>query len=129
MADIRKLTSTKTPSKKFAPSLSDDDARNQARLLKALADPTRLRILSTLSRYGGEVCVAELVENFDLEQPTISHHLRILRDAGYIDCRKRGLWAYYYLRPQLLDDAKRAIHALLPQAQQPAREKKERRVG
>ena len=67
---------------KFMPALNEDEAVGQARLLKALADPTRLRILSLLSRYEGEVCVFEIVESFTLEQPTISHHLRILRDAG-----------------------------------------------
>jgi len=83
---------------KFVPTLTEDEAVSQARLLKALADPTRLRILSLLSRYEGEVCVFEIVESFTLEQPTISHHLRILRDAGLVDCRKKGLWAYYYVR-------------------------------
>src|SRR5436305_11204930 len=82
---------------KFVPTLTEDDAVVQARLLKALADPTRLRILSLLSRHEGEVCVFEIVESFTLEQPTISHHLRILRDAGLVDCRKKGLWAYYYV--------------------------------
>ncbi len=67
---------------KFVPALTEDEAVTQARLLKALADPTRLRILSLLSRHEGEVCVFEIVESFTLEQPTISHHLRILRDAG-----------------------------------------------
>jgi len=70
---------------KFMPTLAEDEAVVQARLLKALADPTRLRILSLLSRYEGEVCVFEIVESFTLEQPTISHHLRILRDAGELE--------------------------------------------
>ena len=97
---------------KFAPTLTEDDAVGQARLLKALADPTRLRILSLLSRHEGEVCVFEIVESFTLEQPTISHHLRILRDAGLVDCRKKGLWAYYYVRREALTRAREVINNL-----------------
>ena len=97
---------------KFAPTLSEDEAVGQARLLKALADPTRLRILSLLSRHEGEVCVFEIVESFTLEQPTISHHLRILRDAGLVDCRKKGLWAYYYVRREALARAGEVINGL-----------------
>lgn len=97
---------------KFVPTLSEDEAVEQARLLKALADPTRLRILSLLSRHEGEVCVFEIVESFTLEQPTISHHLRILRDAGLVDCRKKGLWAYYYVRREALSRALSVINGL-----------------
>jgi ArsR family transcriptional regulator, arsenate/arsenite/antimonite-responsive transcriptional repressor len=97
---------------KFAPTLTEEEAVVQARLLKALADPTRLRILSLLSRYEGEVCVFEIVESFTLEQPTISHHLRILRDAGLVDCRKKGLWAYYYVRREALNRAQEIIGGL-----------------
>lgn len=99
-------------SPKFVPTLTEDDAVVQARLLKALADPTRLRILSLLSRHEGEVCVFEIVESFTLEQPTISHHLRILRDAGLVDCRKKGLWAYYYVRRDALSRAQSVIENL-----------------
>lgn len=98
---------------KFVPALTEEEAVVQARLLKALADPTRLRILSLLSRYEGEVCVFEIVESFTLEQPTISHHLRILRDAGLVDCRKKGLWAYYYVRREALDRAHEVINNLV----------------
>ncbi len=97
---------------KFAPTLNEDEAVTQSRLLKALADPTRLRILSLLSRHEGEVCVFEIVESFTLEQPTISHHLRILRDAGLVDCRKKGLWAYYYVRREALNRAREVINEL-----------------
>ena len=97
---------------KFAPTLAEDEAISQARLLKALADPTRLRILNLLSRHEGEVCVFEIVESFTLEQPTISHHLRILRDAGLVDCRKKGLWAYYYVRREVLNRAREVINEL-----------------
>ena len=100
-------------SPKFMPTLTEEEAVHQARLLKALADPTRLRILSLLSRHEGEVCVFEIVESFTLEQPTISHHLRILRDAGLVDCRKKGLWAYYYVRREALSRAQEVITGLV----------------
>jgi ArsR family transcriptional regulator len=100
-------------SPKFMPALTEEEAVTQARLLKALADPTRLRILSLLSRHEGEVCVFEIVESFTLEQPTISHHLRILRDAGLVDCRKKGLWAYYYVRREALSRAQDVINNLV----------------
>ncbi len=109
-ASIGNTTVSTVP--KFAPTLTEDDAVGQARLLKALADPTRLRILSLLSRHEGEVCVFEIVESFTLEQPTISHHLRILRDAGLVDCRKKGLWAYYYVRREALTRAGDVINGL-----------------
>jgi ArsR family transcriptional regulator len=110
-ASIGSTTVSTAP--KFAPTLTEDDAVGQARLLKALADPTRLRILSLLSRHEGEVCVFEIVESFTLEQPTISHHLRILRDAGLVDCRKKGLWAYYYVRREALSRAGDVINGLV----------------
>ena len=98
---------------KYIPTLSEEEALEQAHLLKALADPTRLRILSLLSRREGELCVFELVECFPLEQPTISHHLHILRDAGLVDCRKKSLWAYYYVRRDALKRAQDVINKLV----------------
>ncbi len=98
---------------KFVPALTEDEALGQSRLLKALADPTRLRILSLLSRHEGEVCVFEIVESFTLEQPTISHHLRLLRDSGLVDCRKKGLWAYYYVKRDTLKRAQNVIGNIL----------------
>jgi ArsR family transcriptional regulator len=101
---------TTTP--KFAPTLSEEDANIQARLLKALADPTRLRIINLLSKHEGQVSVFEMVESFTLCQPTVSHHLRILRDANLIYCRKSGLFAYYRLRREVLTYAQEIIRAL-----------------
>jgi len=73
----------------------------QERRLTALADPTRLRIVNLLARHEA-LCVCELEAAFDLRQPTISHHLRILRDAGLVNVDRRGTWAYYSLvRPAL----------------------------
>ncbi|MGV9244891.1 ArsR/SmtB family transcription factor [Streptomyces sp. NPDC003710] len=83
--------------------LDDDRAADLARLFKALGDPVRLRLLSMIASHeGGEVCVCELTPAFDLSQPTISHHLRLLRQAGLIDCERRGTWVYYWALPQAL---------------------------
>ena len=71
-----------------------------ASMLKAVADPARLRLLSlVLSHEGGEACVCDLLPHFDLSQPTISHHLKVLHDAGLVDREKRGTWVYYRTRP------------------------------
>lgn len=81
----------------------DDAAANQlAMTFKALGHPVRIQIIDLLSRYGGQVCVCEIEKQFELSQPTISHHLRVLRDAGLLSAEKRGLWIYYDLRPQAL---------------------------
>ncbi len=75
-----------------------DEASTLARLAKALAHPVRVQIVDILSRYGGEVCVCEIEHHFDLTQPTISHHLKVLREAGLIDAEQRSVWLYYRLR-------------------------------
>ncbi|MFG2578361.1 ArsR/SmtB family transcription factor [Streptomyces malaysiensis] len=83
-----------------------DEARSieLAKVFKALDDPIRLRLLSMIaSRAGGEVCVCDLTPAFDLSQPTISHHLKLLRQAGLIDCERRGTWVYYWLLPETTD--------------------------
>jgi len=81
--------------------LTPGQATDLARTLKALADPTRLRLVSMVAAHdGGEACVCELTEPLGLTQPTISHHLKILVDAGIFTRDKRGVWAYYALRPQ-----------------------------
>jgi ArsR family transcriptional regulator len=68
---------------------------------KALADPTRVAIVNRLST-ADEVCVCNLTETFDLSQPTISHHLKVLRDAGLVEASRRGTWAYYRLVPEAI---------------------------
>ncbi|OKI03514.1 transcriptional regulator [Streptomyces sp. CB02923] len=84
--------------------LDEDQAVELAKVFKALGDPVRLRLLSLIaSRAGGEVCVCDLTPAFDLSQPTISHHLKLLRQAGLIDCERRGTWVYYWLVPQMTD--------------------------
>jgi ArsR family transcriptional regulator len=83
--------------------LSAAQAADLARTLKALADPTRLRLVSMVAAHdGGEACVCDLTEPLGLTQPTVSHHLKILVDAGIFTRDKRGVWAYYALRPEAL---------------------------
>jgi ArsR family transcriptional regulator len=83
--------------------LSADRAGPLAATFKALGDPVRLRLVSLIASHaGGEVCVCDLTGAFDLTGPTISHHLRVLREAGVIDCERRGTWVYYRLVPGVL---------------------------
>ncbi|MFC5175269.1 metalloregulator ArsR/SmtB family transcription factor [Nocardioides taihuensis] len=72
-------------------------------LLKAVADPTRLRLLSlVLSHEGGEACVCDLTPYFDLSQPTISHHLKVLHESGVLQRERRGTWIFYRARPEVM---------------------------
>jgi ArsR family transcriptional regulator, arsenate/arsenite/antimonite-responsive transcriptional repressor len=83
--------------------LSADQAEQVAALLKALADPVRLRLMSLVASHeGGEACVCDLNGAFDLSQPTISHHLKVLHEAGLLDRDKRGVWVYYRARTEAL---------------------------
>jgi ArsR family transcriptional regulator len=83
--------------------LSPEQADQVAPLLKALADPVRLRLMSLVASHpGGEACVCDLAGEFDLSQPTISHHLKVLHDSGLLDREKRGVWVYYRAHTQAL---------------------------
>ncbi|SDZ30167.1 ArsR family transcriptional regulator [Amycolatopsis xylanica] len=83
--------------------LSEEQAVELSRLFKAMADPVRLRLLSMIaSREGGETCVCELTDAFELSGPTISHHLKVLREAGLISGERRGTWVYYRVHPEVL---------------------------
>lgn len=82
--------------------LDEDQAADLARVFKALGDPVRLRLLSMIASREGEVCVCEMTPAFELSQPTISHHLKLLRQAGLIDCERRGTWVYYWVLPAAL---------------------------
>ena len=83
--------------------LDAEQASELARVFKAMGDPVRLRLLSLIaSREGGEACVCDLSEVFDLTGPTISHHLKVLREAGLINGERRGTWIYYRVRPEVL---------------------------
>jgi ArsR family transcriptional regulator, arsenate/arsenite/antimonite-responsive transcriptional repressor len=86
-----------------AQPLSQAQADQIAPLLKAIADPVRLRLMSLVASHaGGEACVCDLNDAFELSQPTISHHLKVLYDAGLLDREKRGVWVYYRVRPAAL---------------------------
>lgn len=90
----------------------EHQATELAAVFKALGDPVRLRLLSMIaSRSGDEVCVCELTPAFDVSQPTISHHLKLLRQAGLVDCERRGTWVYYRALPAALDRLATALRA------------------
>ena len=86
------------------PEVERDQALRMAEVAKALGDPIRLQLVDVLRKHAGKVCVCELVPLFDISQPTLSHHLKKLRDAGIVDSERRGLWAYYYVVPGALDE-------------------------
>ena len=85
--------------------MGSSDAEKVAPLLKALGDPVRLRLLSLVAAYDGqEACVCDLNDSFELSQPTISHHLKVLHEVGLLDRSKRGVWVYYKVRQEALTD-------------------------
>ena len=85
--------------------LDDGEAGELADSFKALADPVRLRLLSLVASHAdGEACVCDLNDAFDLSQPTISHHLKVLHESGLLDRSKRGVWVYYSVRREALGD-------------------------
>jgi ArsR family transcriptional regulator, arsenate/arsenite/antimonite-responsive transcriptional repressor len=86
------------------PDVERQQAERMAVLAKAIADPVRLQLVDVLRKHAGKVCVCELVPLFDLSQPTVSHHLKVLRDAGVVDSERQGLWVYYYVLPGALDE-------------------------
>lgn len=95
--------------------ITAEHAGDLARLLKAIAEPARLRLLSLVAaRDGGEACVCDLTEPLGLTQPTVSHHLKILVDAGLLHREKRGVWAYYSLVPGALDEIARVLTTAAP---------------
>lgn len=104
-----------------APRLNDADAKAGADLLKALGDPTRLQILDILVQRSGLVCVCDFEGTVGLpdplsgqrpKQPTISHHLKVLREAGLVGYEKQGVWAYYYVQRERLAEAQALLNAL-----------------
>jgi ArsR family transcriptional regulator len=86
------------------PDVEREQAQRMASIAKALGDPVRIELVDVLRKHAGKVCVCELVPLFDLAQPTISHHLKVLRDAGLVASERKGLWAYYYVLPGVLDE-------------------------
>jgi ArsR family transcriptional regulator len=88
------------------------DLTRQAELFKVMADPHRLRILSTIARSDEEVCVCDLTAELPLEQPTVSHHLRVLRETGLVLSERRGTWVYYRIAPRGLEKLHDAVDAI-----------------
>ena len=86
------------------PDIERDQAERMARVAKALGDPIRMQLVDVLRKHAGKVCVCELVPLFDLSQPTVSHHLKVLREAGIVGAERRGLWAYYYVNAEALEE-------------------------
>jgi len=95
--------------------LSQEAADRIAPMLKALADPVRLRLLSLVASHdGGEACVCDLNDAFDLSQPTISHHLKVLHEAGLLEREKRGVWVYYRSSPTVMSSLAALISDTAP---------------
>jgi DNA-binding transcriptional ArsR family regulator len=92
-------------------ALAESQAAELAAMFKALGDPVRLRLLSLIASHpGGEACVCEISATFDVSQPTISHHLKLLRSAGLLDCERRGTWVYYWVIPSALQQLSSVLH-------------------
>jgi ArsR family transcriptional regulator len=86
------------------PEVSADGAARLAGVAKALSDPVRVALVDVLRRHAGRVCVCELQPLFPISQPTLSHHLKKLREAGLVGVERQGLWAYYYVLPDALEE-------------------------
>lgn len=92
-----------------------DDFAAEATLLKALGDPHRLMILATLARADDEVCVCDFTSGLPLNQPTVSHHLKILRESGLVSCERRGTWVYYRLAADANQRVRATLDRILPE--------------
>jgi ArsR family transcriptional regulator, arsenate/arsenite/antimonite-responsive transcriptional repressor len=88
------------------PEIDAEQAVRLASVARALSDPVRLQLVDVLRRHAGKVCVCELTPLFDVSQPTVSHHLKVLRDAGLVDLERRGLWSFYYVIPEAMKELK-----------------------
>jgi ArsR family transcriptional regulator, arsenate/arsenite/antimonite-responsive transcriptional repressor len=86
------------------PDLELEQAEGMTRIAKALGDPIRLQLVDVLRKHAGKVCVCELTPLFDVGQPTVSHHLKVLREADIVGSERQGLWAYYYVNPETLEE-------------------------
>ena len=90
-------------------------AGEMAARFKALSDPVRLQLLSSVAGHpGGQACVCDISAGVEVSQPTVSHHLKVLRDAGLLTSQRRGSWVYYAVVPEALESARQALSSLLP---------------
>ena len=96
------------------PDVEREHAVRMASVAKALGDPVRIQLIDVLRKHAGKVCVCELVPLFDLSQPTVSHHLKVLRQAGLVGSERQGLWAYYYVLPEALEELSAWLHDAIP---------------
>lgn len=120
------MTIARNPSPCCAPvlhaPLGRDDAEALATAFKALADPARLRLLSFIAEQpGGEACVCYLTEPIGLSQPTVSHHLKLLNEAGLLEREKRGTWVYYRVVPERIEAIRAALATTPPRPRRAAR--------
>jgi ArsR family transcriptional regulator len=93
------------------PDIQRAQAERMATVSKALGDPIRMQLVDVLQKHAGKVCVCELVPLFNLSQPTVSHHLKVLREAGIVGSERRGLWAYYYVIPEAMKELSKWLDA------------------
>ena len=103
------------------PDVERQEAERMAVIAKALGDPVRLQLVDVLRRHAGKVCVCELVPLFDLSQPTVSHHLKVLREAGIVGSERRGTWIWYSLRPEAVARLRELAGAIGPASITPTR--------
>ena len=96
----------------FEVAVQPSATTGKVELLKALADPTRLSMVASLRQHDGPVCICDLVATYDLSQPTISHHMAVLKRAGLVESQKKGLWTFYQLRQDLPTEARKALEIL-----------------
>ena len=95
------------------PVVKESWAEQRAELMKALADPNRLTILASLWKADGPVCICDFTAGLDVSQPTVSHHMAKLKDAGLVESEKRGIWIYYRLRDKLPTETRKLLSQLL----------------
>jgi len=95
------------------PRVKESWANQTSDLMKALADPTRLTMLASLWKAGGPICICDFTAGLELTQPTISHHMARLKDAGLVESEKRGIWIYYRLHKQLPPATRRLLAELI----------------